>query len=229
MIEDPPLLTVRRNFPRPNAEQIAAFTGAQSGHVIDAMNGRGGLDHTIKPVDPETASFCGVAVPCWAGPNDQLAIYAALDAAQPGDVILCASEGYVGSAIVGDMLTGMMRNGGMVGFVTDGAVRDTVGIIDVGLPCFAAAVTPNSCARNGPGTAGLPINMGDVQVSAGDIIVADIDGVVVVPFARIDDTIGQLANVRAAEATLEAKVKGGLVVPEFVTELLKSGRVKQVD
>ena len=77
-------------------------------------------------------------------------------------------------------------------------------------------VTPNSPAREGPGTVGFPVVVGGVPVERGDIVLGDQDGVVVVPHARIDAAIARLAVVRAAEADLEAQVKGGLRVPAFM-------------
>ena len=68
MIEDPPLLTMRRNFSRPTAEQLAAFEGVQTGFVVDAMQGRGALDFRIKPIDNGQATFHGVAVTSDNGP-----------------------------------------------------------------------------------------------------------------------------------------------------------------
>ena len=84
------------------------------------------------------------------------------------------------------------------------------------MPCFAVGVTPNSPAREGPGTVGFPIVVAGVAVATGDIVVGDQDGVVVVPFDRIDEVIGGLEKVRAAEAELDAKVKAGLRLPPFL-------------
>jgi 4-hydroxy-4-methyl-2-oxoglutarate aldolase len=123
----------------------------------------------------------------------------------------------------------MMKNRGVTAFVTDGFVRDIQGIRAVGLPCYAAGVTPNSPARNGPGTVGLPIVVGGVAVNAGDIVLGDEDGVVVVPSSRIEQTIARLPGVRAAEADLEAKVKAGLQVPAFIQKLIEAGRFTDVD
>jgi 4-hydroxy-4-methyl-2-oxoglutarate aldolase len=223
MIEDPPLLQIRRSYPRPNAGQLAAFSGLQTGFVVDAMNGRGGLDGSIKPV-AGTGPFCGVALPCHAGPADNLAAFGALSIAGPGDVILCGTDAFRDTAVTGDLLLGMMKNRGVVGFVTDGFVRDVPGIRSVGLPCYAAGVTPNSPARNGPGTVGLPVVIGGVSVGPGDVVLGDEDGVVVVPFERIDATIARLAQVKAAEADLDAKVKAGLEVPGFIQKLIDGGR-----
>ena len=121
-----------------------------------------------------------------------------------------------GCAVTGDLLLGMARNCGAVAFVTDGCVRDVPGIRGVGLPCFALGVTPNTPAREGPGTIGFPIVTGGIAVATGDIVIGDQDGVVVVPFDRIDHVIERLEKIRAAEAELDAKVKAGLRQPPFL-------------
>lgn len=229
MIEDPPLLTLRRNFPRPSAEQVAALAGLPTGYAVDAMDGRGALEARIKPVDDAAQSFCGVAVTCHAGPADNLAVFGAIDAARAGDVVVIATDGYTDTAVVGDLVLGMARNRGVIAMVTDGCVRDLPGIRAVGLPCFAAGVTPNSPARNGPGTVGMPIVVGGVSVSPGDIVIGDGDGAVVVPLSRIDAVIDRLPAIREAESALEARVADGLEIPEFVTELLDNGRIREVD
>lgn len=228
MIEDPPLLTLRRKFRRPSAAQLTAFAGAQIGHLVDSMGGRGALDWRIKPVGAETA-FVGVALTCVPGANDCLALFGTLEVGQPGDVVMCATDGFTATAVVGDLLIGMMKNCGIAAFVTDGLVRDTPGISAVGLPCYAAGVTPNSPAKNGPGSVGLATVIGGVAVESGDIVVGDVDGVVVVPFALIDITIERLAAVRAAEAALDAKVKAGLTRPDFLKPAFEAGRVREVD
>jgi 4-hydroxy-4-methyl-2-oxoglutarate aldolase len=228
MIEEPPLLTIRRRFPRPRADQVAHFSGLQTGFVVDAMNGRGALDARVKPVGAPLP-FCGVALPCEAGPADNLAAFAALDVAQPRDVIVCAADAFDKTSVAGDLLLGMMKNRGVAAFVTDGHVRDIAGIRAVGLPCYAAGLTPNSPVRNGPGSVGLPVVVGGVAVGPGDIVLGDEDGVVVVPFERIEVTIARLPAVRGAEATLDAKVKAGLQVPDFIRTLIDTKRFREVD
>jgi 4-hydroxy-4-methyl-2-oxoglutarate aldolase len=228
MIEDPPLLQIRRRFARPAAAQLKAFRGLQTGFAVDAMNGRGALDGRIKPIG-ESGAFCGVALPCHAGPADNLAVFGALAIAKPGDVIVCASDGFAETAVIGDLLLGMMKNRGVAAFVTDGFVRDLRGIRSVALPCYAAGITPNSPARNGPGTVGLPIVVGGVAVSAGDVVLGDEDGVVIVPAARLKQTVERLPAILAAEAALDAKVKAGLELPDFVQSLIDAGRFTDVD
>jgi 4-hydroxy-4-methyl-2-oxoglutarate aldolase len=216
VIENAPKIQALTPIRRPRPEQVGALQRVPTGYVVDALGGGGALDYRIKPVVPGQCDFCGPALTCDAGPADNLAVFAALELLQPGDVIVAASGGHTGCAIIGDLVLGMARNGGALAFVTDGCVRDIPGIRAVGLPCFCIGVTPNSPAREGPGTVGFPLVVGGAAVAAGDIVVGDQDGVVIVPFDRIDAVIAALPKIRAAEAEFEAAVRDGLRVPAFM-------------
>jgi 4-hydroxy-4-methyl-2-oxoglutarate aldolase len=229
MITDPPILRIRRNFPRPAPELVAAFVGASTGHLVDAMGGAGALDWRVKPLAGATPNFCGVAITCYAGPADNLAIFGALDCAKPGDAIVAATDDHRAAAVVGDLIVGMARNCGIVAIVTDGVVRDAIGIAAVGLPVYCSGVSPNSPARSGPGAVGLPIVIGGVAVDSGDIVVGDGDGVVVVPRLIASEVVAKLSQVRGAEAALEAKVRAGLRMLEVVATLLRSDRIEHVE
>ena len=183
MIKDPPLLKIRR-VTRPDAKLLAGFAGIPTGYLVDAMGGRGCIDYRIKPLVQSDAVMVGVAVTCHAGPADNLALFGALHIAGKGDILVAATDSFTGTAVTGDLLLGMARNRGIAGFVTDGLIRDLVGVLGVGLPVYCAGVTANSPARNGPGTVGLPVVIGDVTIGSGDIIVGDRDGVVVVPLVE---------------------------------------------
>src|SRR5262249_2301840 len=174
------------------------------------------------------ALFGGGGAPCLAGPADNLAVFAALDVLQQGDVLAVATASCCDAAVAGDHLIGMARNRGLVAFVTDGCVRDKAGIALVGLPCFAVGLTPNSAARNGAATVGLPVVLGGVVVSAGDLLVGDEEGVVVVPQSAFATLAARLEAVRRAEAMLDAEVKAGLGLPNFVSRIL-AGRIHETD
>ena len=228
MIKDPPLLTIRRNFPRPSAQDVAAFANVPTGYAVDAMNGRGALDYRIKPLAPATSVLVGVAVTCHCGPADNLALFGALAVARAGDILVAATDGFTATAVTGDLVLGMAKNRGIRGMVTDGLARDLAGILGVGLPLYCAGITPNSPVRNGPGTVGQPVIVGGVAVNSGDIVIGDNDGIVIVPRAEIAGVLNKLADVRAAEAALEAKVKAGLEVPDFIEAILKSDRIVEI-
>jgi 4-hydroxy-4-methyl-2-oxoglutarate aldolase len=229
MIEDPPLLQIRRNFARPGIAMLKRFAAVPTEHLVDAMDGRGALDFMVKPIDPSRASFVGSAVTCLCAPGDNLAIVGALALLQHGDVIVAATDSHTSLAVVGRRVTGMARNRGAVAVVTDGLARDTPGIRQNGVPVFCRGVTPNSATATGPGMVGQPIVIGGVAVQSGDIVVGDVDGVVVIPSSRVDEVLIRLEAVRAREADLAEKLAAGLGVPRRVTELLASPRVRYLD
>jgi len=228
MIEDPPLLTIRSAFQRPLPEQVSGLENVQTGYAVDAMNGRGAIDFRIKPLAPLKAPVAGVAVTCHCGPADNLALFAALSVVRPGDILVAATDAFTGTAVTGDLLMGMARNLGVRGFVTDGLVRDQTGLLAVGLPVFCAGVTPNSPARSGPGSVGLPVVVGGVQIESGDVLLADNDGVVVIPRTKAGEVAARLEKIREAEARLEAKVNAGLGVPDFIESILSSPGVRRI-
>ncbi len=229
MLKDPPLLTVRRMWQRPDAFTIGRFKGVQTGQAVDAMQGRGALDAAIKPIDLANATFLGTALPCETGPNDNLAIIAAMALAQPGDVIMAASEGFTQSAVVGDNVALIAKSKGVTAIVIDGMARDLAGLAPVGLPVFARGITPNSCVRSGPGRVGLPIVIGGVAVEAGDIVIGDTDGVVVLPRKHLHTILPSVEEVLAAEAATQGKIKNGFTNIGGIEELLASDRVRYVD
>ncbi|MFO1068837.1 MAG: 4-hydroxy-4-methyl-2-oxoglutarate aldolase [Geminicoccaceae bacterium] len=233
MLDEPPLLRIRREFARPPAEVMAAFRDVPAGFIVDAQNGRGSLDRAIKPLFPHHPGMdrCfGTALTCACGPDDNMALAAAVAVAKPGDVIMCSTEGFEHGACCGDLLAGIARNRGVAGIVTDGMMRDGQGLRDMGLPVFARGITPNSCVRSGPGTVGLPVVIGGRSVASGDLVIADEDGVVTVPAADIARVVAKLEQVKAAEASMLAKVKGGLKAPPWMEALLAAGhRVEWVD
>ncbi len=225
MIENPPLLTIHRGFRRPDRALLEAFRGAQTSHLCDAMDGRGAVDWRIKPLDPATASFVGPALTAFAYPADIAGMIGALSEAQAGDVIMCANDGYTGTAVIGDLAAGVMRNKGVAAFVTDGLARDRAGIIATGLPLFAMGISPNSPAANGPGIVGAPVTLGGVHVRPGDIVVGDADSVVVVPLDRAPAVLERLRAVQAAEAKFEAAVKAGATESAAWAPMLGNARI----
>lgn len=229
MIGDAPLLTMRRKFQRPDPKVVAAFAGVPTGFVVDAMGGRGGLDYRIKSVVPVQGVMVGVALTSDNGPADNLALFGSVSIAEPGDVLVSATDAFTATAVTGDLLLGMARNKGVVGFVTDGVVRDLPGILGVGLPTYCTGITPNSPAKNGPGTVGLPIVLGGVNIESGDIVIGDQDGVVIVPRARAEEVLASLDGVRKSEAKMDAAVKAGMLLPDSVKAILASGRIHEID
>jgi 4-hydroxy-4-methyl-2-oxoglutarate aldolase len=228
VIGDPPLLVIANPAGRPGEKLLAQFRDTPTSFIADAMGGRGALDWRIKPVG-KAIPFVGVALTCDCGPADNLALCAAVAQCQPGDVLVAATDGFMGTAVVGDLLLGIARNRGAAGFVTDGLVRDQADIEGLKIACFAMGATPNSPARSGPGSVGLPVQCGGVLIASGDILIGDRDGVVAVPRARAGEIIANLNAIRDAEAQMLTKVRGGLTEVEFLAEILASDRIRRVE
>lgn len=229
MIEEPPVLSINGRVKRPSTSQIKAFQDVPTGFVVDALFGSGALSRLIQPLGDAPAlerSVAGPALTANCGPADILATLAALKFIREGDVVVSAFAAHQGCAAAGDRLTGMMKNCGAAGFVTDGPVRDYAGIVEVGLPVWCTGLTPASPYSSGPGSVGFPIQIADQQVETGDMIIADRDGIVVVPFDRIDETLAGLERVREAEQELDAQVADGLKIPDRIAELLDSDKTK---
>ncbi|MEO5700132.1 MAG: RraA family protein [Casimicrobiaceae bacterium] len=228
MAVSPPVLTVRRNFTRPDAQTLAHFAKASTGWTVDANGRRGALDFRIHPITAATR-FSGTALTVRTRARDNLAPYAALAYARPGDVLVIATDGYAEASVAGDVLLGMAKNAGIVALVTDGLVRDIAGLDAVGIPVFALGLTPNSPHKDGPGDIGLPITIGGVIVNPGDIVVGDADGVVVVARTAAPQVAAALVEVGDKEAKMDAWVRDGVKVPPWMEATLAEKGVQFLD
>lgn len=229
MIEESPILKLQRNFTRPTKTDVDALRDTPTGFIVDSMDGRGALHHAIKPLLSLKKPIVGIAVTCECGPADNLGVLGALDIAQAGDIIVASTDSHMCTAVIGDLVLEMMKNKGVTGFVTDGLARDLDGIERVALPIFCKGITPNSPSRNGPATAGFPVNLDATHIRSGDVIVADRDGIVVVPAEQLKQVCERLEDIKRAEASLLQAVESGLTVPAFYSALVDAGKVIEVD
>lgn len=229
MIEAPALLTIRKRFKRPTKAQIAAFRGLPISVIADAQRGRGGLDHRILPIDPAASSFVGPVVTVWCGAGDNLAALAALEVAQVGDVIVIACDGFDGVGVIGDRFAGMAHNKRLAGIVVDGLVRDRPGMRKTGVPCFARGTNASSAYSLGPGEVGLPIAIGATPIEAGDLVIGDSEGVVVVPLRKIAQVQEAIEQVKASELRLDREVAEGATGFSWVGDLMRSPKTKYID
>jgi 4-hydroxy-4-methyl-2-oxoglutarate aldolase len=221
-------LTVRRNFPRLPASTLERLRNASSGWIVDANARRGALDWRLRPLT-RANRFVGTALTVRSRARDNLAPYAALAYAQPGDVLVIAADGYEEASVAGDVLLGMARNAGIVALVTDGMVRDIDGLDAVGIPVFARGLSPNSPYKDGPGDIGLPIAIGGTIVDAGDLVGGDQDGVVVVARARLAEVAAELEAVAAKEKMMDGWVRDGAKVPPWLEATLAAKGVRHID
>ena len=223
-----PALTIRRSFPRPDPALVQALTGVAVGWVVDAMGRQGAIDHRIRSIGA-AAAFTGVALTVRSRARDNLAAWAAIDHATPGDVIVIETGDYEQASVVGDAWLGVARNKGVVACVTDGLVRDVDGIDAVGTPVFARGVSPNSPFKDGPGEIGLSVVIGGLAVHSGDILVGDKNGVAVVPRERAAEIVARLAAVAAKEAEMDEAIRAGTKSATWVQATIAAKGVRFVD
>ena len=234
MIENPPLIQIKKKSSRkkPSQEQIDGFKNIPTGFICDALNGYAALDPSIKPLSipgKKVKQIVGPALTVFSGAADVLGMAIALSEIQPGDIVVNGVSGFQGTAAVGDRIAGMIKNNGGIGLVTDGPMRDLDGIIETGLDCFCTGLNPNSPFNSGPAKIGFPINIGGTTVSSGDIIVADSDGVTVVPFDEIDEVLKKLDRIIEVESAMDKQVSEGLKISQKALDYLKSDQVVYFD
>ena len=230
MIENPPLIQIKKSSSRnrPSIKQLAKFKNVPTGFVCDALSGYAALDTNIKPLlvpGKNVEHIAGPALTVFSGAADVLGMSIALSEIQPGDIVVNGVSGFQGTAAVGDRIAGMIKNNGGIGLVTDGPMRDLEGIIETGLSCFCTGLNPNSPYNSGPAKIGYPTEIGGKTIHSGDIIVADADGVTVVPFNKIDEVIEKLDRIIELENAMDEKVKNGLKISQKALNYINSDQV----
>jgi len=198
-------LTLTEPWQRVDHDLLDRFAKAPAANVGDVFDRLLVMDGGIRPFTSSTR-LVGTALPILTRAGDNLAIHRALDDAQPGDVLVINGQGDLSRALIGDLIGEIMVNKGVLGAIIDGATRDAETLGAQGLVIFARAATPAGPFKNGPGVIGAPVAVGGVVVSAGDVIVADTDGVAVVPRQRVGWAADQVDQVIEKEESLRRRI-----------------------
>ncbi|GHB37962.1 methyltransferase [Streptomyces umbrinus] len=196
---------VAPGWDRPDQQVLQRFREHSVANLGDALDRLNIVDGGISPVW-HGAKAVGTALPVLTVAGDNKAVIAALDHIRPGDILVINASGYDGRAVIGDNLAQRFDVFGAVGAVVDGYVRDGAIIEKLGVPVFARGLTPAGPFKNGPGTIGEPVALGGVVVNPGDIVVADDDGVIVIPPHRAEEALTAVEAIVAREADLDAEV-----------------------
>jgi regulator of RNase E activity RraA len=130
--------------------------------------------------------------------GDNLMLHAAIYRAEPGSVIVVES-GDLDYALAGGNVCAVAERRGVAGFVLDGLIRDVGEVREIGFPVYARGVIPKPGAKNVVAPLGEPVHCGGVTVHAGDMVVAEEEGVVVVPKALTAETLAKALRKLAAE------------------------------
>lgn len=172
----------------------------------DAAGGLGALPYWVRALSPAPTAVVGPALVVSVARDDNRAMREIAPAVRrPGTVLVVAGASESRTAILGDLIARELLAAGVVAVVTDGLIRDSRAVAELGLPVWARGTTPVASAKAGPGAVGGSVVLGGVGITDDDLVVADDDGVVVWPGGEIERLLAAAAaKQRADEERLAA-------------------------
>lgn len=173
----------------------------------------------LRPISPGLFA-CGPAITVRTLPGDWAKPVAAIDIAKPGDIIVVDAGG-VPPAVWGELATESAVGKGLAAVVVHGAVRDTADIRRLGLPVWATHITSHAGDANGVGVINVPIMIGGQRILPGDWIVADDDGVMVLPQAEAVEMANRAADVLEAENRIRQEIRENRTTLAQVVNVLR--------
>jgi 4-hydroxy-4-methyl-2-oxoglutarate aldolase len=185
-------------------DELSTFSSAT---IHEAQGRKGALDSAIKPID-RSMSFCGSAFTVVCHPRDNIMLQVAISYAQPGDVLV-VSSGDQPAGQFGDVLANACVARGISALVTDGGVRDTREIRELGFPVFSKYVCMEGTVKETLGPVNQPLVFGGKIIHPGDVVKGDCDGVVVVRRDEVKFAIEAAYERDAAEAAYIDRYKDG--------------------
>lgn len=180
---------------------VDAFQGIPTGNICDSNERRGSMTSAITGLNRKFA-VTGRAMTVRCHPGDNLTIHKAIHQARPGAVLVIDCGGFVEAGCFGEMFAISCRNRGIRGVVIDGACRDKNALIDMNFPVYSRAVCPNGTTKEILGQIDVPIVCGGIPVEPDDIVVADCDGVVVIPRAKAEEVLEKAQKKLEFEETI---------------------------
>jgi 4-hydroxy-4-methyl-2-oxoglutarate aldolase len=203
----PVVLTNIKRADRDAADALAKYGTA----TVHEAQGRTGLMHQrLRPVWRGPA-ISGTAVTCTLPPGDNWMIHVAVEQCQPGDILVAATIAESHSGYFGDLLATSLKARGVRGLIIDGGCRDVDDLEKMGFPVWSRTIGAHGTIKETLGDVNVPVSCGDALVNAGDVIVADNDGVVVVP--RRDAT--HVVNASRARVEKEERNRARFVAGEL--------------
>jgi RraA family protein len=215
---------VYEDITRPSADLIERLRKYSAPELCDGMIVYSAMDYHIKPMVTRQ-KIVGPAITLKLMMGDSLLVTKAISVAKPGDVIVIDGRGSGNNALWGDHRSLVCKKLGLAGVVMDGAFRDIDENEEIGFPIYARSVTCGSSTKNSNGEINVPISCGGVSVRPGDIIVADRNGVCVVPPEHAEEIMqGAQDKVDKMNSLVEEIERTGKVIPDnFAEQLAKLG------
>ena len=215
-----PGFRVRMNFTRPDPQVMRGLGAFPTPDISDQLNRLYAVNPGLRLLTSPGHKVCGPACTVKVFPGDNLMVHKSLDVLEPGDVVVIDAGGSEHNAVLGDLISTKAKHRGAQGFVVDGFVRDLPNIAELDLPVFARGVTPIGPLHRGPGEINFAVCCGGVVVNAGDVVVGDAMGVVVVPREIAAELLERLREHEAAQAAYLDGVKRGVFSNDWVDTIL---------
>ena len=199
-----------KNISRPDAEVVKTLGELGVATVHEAQGRTGLMFPYIHPIYP-SAKVSGTAITVLCQVGDNLMIHAAMDVVKPGDILVVTTTSESTDGMFGDLLGGSCQTHGVVGLIIDAGIRDVADLTQMNFPVWAKAIHAQGTVKATAGSVNTPVVCAGQVIEAGDVIVADVDGVCVVK-KEMAEEIAKLGLARIAkeEQARERLSKGEL-------------------